>query len=71
MLGTVLAGAKRPQPEVAFAEPLEGAPGARTVFDRFGLWVVVALVLVAIAYAYPLASHLGMDTFGSPGFRQY
>jgi len=71
MLGTVLAGTKRQQPEIAFAEPLEGAPATRSVFDRFGLWVVVALVLVAIAYAYPLASHLGMDTFGSPGFKQY
>lgn len=71
MLGTVLAGAKRPQPAIAFAEPLEGAPTKQSVFDRIGLWVVIAIVLVVIAYAYPLANHLGMETFGSPGFRQY
>jgi hypothetical protein len=30
--------------------------------------VVVAIVLVIIAYAYPMYSHLSMERFGSPGF---
>jgi len=31
----------------------------------------VAVVLVALAYAYPLADHLRMDAFGSPGFKPF
>lgn len=71
MLGTVLAGRRSAQPAVAYAEPLEGHPTARGLFDRFGLWVVVAVVLVVIAYAYPLIQHLGMERFGSPGFKPF
>jgi hypothetical protein len=36
------------------------------IWDRFGLWTVVAIVMVALAYAYPLLTLLGMERFGSP-----
>ena len=71
MLGTVLAGRKAEQPALEFAEPLEGQPTKLLVFDRVWAWVVVAVILVAIAYAYPLADHLAMETFGSPGFKPF
>jgi nitrate reductase NapE component len=45
-------------------------PG-RTVFDRYGMWAVVAVALVIIAYAYPIWAHLHMERFGAPGVRQY
>ncbi len=71
MLGTVLAGRPTTDRTISFAEPLEGPPTKRMVFDRLGLWVVVAIALVLIAYAYPLADHLRMTTYGSPGFRPF
>jgi cytochrome c oxidase subunit 1 len=71
MLGTVLAGRRTSDIGLAFAEPLEGAPAKRILFDRLGLWIVAAVVLVLIAYAYPLASHLSMPRFGSPGVRPF
>jgi cytochrome c oxidase subunit 1 len=71
MLGTVLAGRPIADRGLAFAEPLEGVPTRRMIFDRLGLWTVVAIVLVMISYAYPLADHLRMMTFGSPGFKPF
>jgi cytochrome c oxidase subunit 1 len=70
MLGTALAG-KRQEPEpVEWAEPLHPV-GKAGLLDRFGLWTVVAIVLVLIAYAVPLWNHLRMPRFGSPGFSPF
>jgi cytochrome c oxidase subunit 1 len=71
MLGTVLAGRRAEQPVIQFAEPLEGEPKRLLIFDRIWVWVVLAVVLVALAYAYPLADHLGMGAIGSPGFKPF
>ncbi|OGU00963.1 MAG: hypothetical protein A2W29_08385 [Gemmatimonadetes bacterium RBG_16_66_8] len=71
MLGTVVAGRRTDAITIEFAEPLEGPPTARTVFDRFGMWIAVALVLVVLAYAVPLAQHLQMERFGSTGFKPF
>jgi hypothetical protein len=68
MIGTALAGARREPRPIEWAEPLEGPPLRRSIFDRFGLWALVAVVLVVIAYAYPLWHHLRMTRFGSPPF---
>lgn len=71
VLGTGLAG-KRGDPEpLTFAEPLHDIGPKRGLLDRFGLWAVIAAVLVAVAYAYPLLDHLRMERFGSPGFRPF
>jgi cytochrome c oxidase subunit 1 len=70
MLATVLVGRKGASQAVEFAEPVGGAPKS-TIFDRLGIWVAVAVVLVIIAYAYPLWNHLSMETFGSPGFKPF
>jgi cytochrome c oxidase subunit 1 len=71
MLGTVLAGRRAEQPALEFAEPVGEGPTPGSLLDRFTPWVLVALVLVIVAYAYPLYSHLSMERFGSPGFRVF
>jgi cytochrome c oxidase subunit 1 len=68
VLGTWLAGRKKEQPAVEFAEPLAPAPPRLAVLDRLGLWTVVAVVLVLVAYAYPIWHLISMPHFGSPPF---
>jgi len=73
MLGTLLAGKRKPQPAIEWTESLGEPAGGYTsgLWDRLGLWFVVAVVLVLIAYAIPLIQHLQMTTYGSPGFKPF
>ncbi len=71
MVGTALAGKRREPEPILWAEPLEPVSARRTLLDRYGLWTVVAVILVFIAYAYPLWAHLRMARFGSPGFSPF
>ncbi len=71
MVGTALAGKRREPEPILWAEPLEPVSARRTLLDRYGLWTVVAVILVLIAYAYPLWAHLRMARFGSPGFSPF
>ena len=71
MLGTGLAGKKRAPEPIEWAEPLEPVSPRAGVLDRYGLWTLVAIVLVLVAYAVPLWQHLQMQRFGSPGFTPF
>jgi len=71
MLGTGLAGKKREPEPIEWAEPLEPVSPRAGLLDRYGLWTLVAIVLVLIAYAVPLWQHLRMQRFGSPGFTPF
>ncbi len=71
MLGTGLAGKKREPEAIEWAEPLDPVSPRAGVLDRYGLWTLVAIVLVLIAYAVPLWQHLRMQTYGSPGFSPF
>ena len=71
MLGTGLAGKRRPPDPIQWAEPLEPVSPRAGLLDRYGLWTVVAVVLVLIAYAVPLWQHLRMQTHGSPGYSPF
>ncbi|HTT67841.1 MAG TPA: b(o/a)3-type cytochrome-c oxidase subunit 1 [Gemmatimonadales bacterium] len=71
MLGTWLAGRRAEQPEVEFAEPLGATPTRVPLLDRLGLWTVVAVVLVLLAYAYPIWHLISMPHFGSPPFTPF
>jgi cytochrome c oxidase subunit 1 len=71
MLGTGLAGRKHTPDPVEWAEPLEPVSPRTGLLDRYGLWTVVAVLLVLVAYAYPLWSHLHMERYGSPGFSPF
>jgi cytochrome c oxidase subunit I len=73
MLGTLLAGERREQPPIVWADSL-GRPEAGYVsgiWDRLGLWFGVAVVLVLIAYAIPLWDLLHLTRYGSPGFKPF
>lgn len=72
MLFTVTSGAKlEPAPAVEFAEPLEAPSPRAALFDRLGLWTVVAVILVLLAYGYPIYHQLQMPRYGSPGFMPF
>lgn len=71
MLGTGLAGRRIDPKPIEFAEPLQGENGKAPILDRFGLWFIVAAILVAAACAWPIAEHLSMERFGSPGFQPF
>jgi cytochrome c oxidase subunit I len=64
---TVLYGKKVEDHPIEFAKPLE-APRESGLWDRFGLWTAVAVVLIVVAYGYPLYELYTMQRFPSPGF---
>jgi cytochrome c oxidase subunit 1 len=62
---------RRAEPEpIDFALPIK-AVGPRGIWDRFGLWTVLAIVLIVLAYAYPIYTLLGWTRYGSPGFQPF
>jgi cytochrome c oxidase subunit 1 len=67
---TWIAGRAIEPPAFEFAAPLRPV-AARGLWDRLGLWTVVAVLLVAIAYAYPLITLLLHERFGSPPFQPF
>jgi cytochrome c oxidase subunit 1 len=69
-VATWLTGKRAEAEPFEFAQPL--TPVSTTgIWDRFGLWTIVAVVLIAVAYAYPLFHMLTMERFGSPGFTPF
>jgi cytochrome c oxidase subunit 1 len=68
---TVLGGKRERPPAIEFAEPIVAPTGPPGVWDRLGLWTVVAVVLIVVAYAYPLASLLTLERFGSSPFQPF
>jgi cytochrome c oxidase subunit 1 len=70
VLATWLAGRRIAPPPFEFAVPLRPAT-APGVWDRLGLWTVVAILMIAAAYAYPLAHLLSLERFGSPPFSPF
>jgi len=69
VLATWVGGKRIEPPAIEFAVPLK--PAVASVWDRYGLWTVVAIALVAIAYAYPLITLYMHPRFGSPGFKPF
>jgi cytochrome c oxidase subunit I len=66
VVATVLAGRRGASTAFEFARALE-PPREPGLWDRFGLWTIVAVVMVALAYAYPLIHLISQQRFGSPG----
>jgi cytochrome c oxidase subunit 1 len=71
MIGTGLAGKKADMGPVEFAEPVEPPGNKALILDRMKLWVIIAAVLVAMAYAVPIFQHLQLERFGAPGFNMF
>ncbi len=70
--GTLLWGKPSPHPPaMEWAEPLEPLAERSGIWDRFGLWTLLAIVLIAIAYAAPLRHLLSMHRYGSPGIKPF
>ena len=67
---TWLAGRRTETVSFEFAAPLRPVTGLG-VWDRFGVWTVVAIVLVAAAYAYPVLNLISHPRFGSKGFQPF
>lgn len=58
-------------PALELAKPLGWAPTHRTMWDRFGLWAGVAVILVLIAYAVPIAHLYSLERFPSGPFKPF
>ncbi len=71
VVATILFGKKIKAPEITFSQPLDGPPAATNIWDRFGLWTAVAIVLILVAYAVPLYDLYTLPRFPSPGFKPF
>lgn len=67
---TWVAGRRIPPPPFEFAVPIR-SPASVGIWDRFGLWTVLAVVLIALAYTYPLIQLLAHPRYGSPPFQPF
>ncbi|REJ80690.1 MAG: cytochrome C oxidase subunit I [Acidobacteria bacterium] len=57
--------------EIEFAAALDPLPERRPVWDRIGLWALIAVVLVIAAYAKPIYDLLSLERYGSLPFRPF
>jgi cytochrome c oxidase subunit 1 len=65
-------GPRRGEPApILYSEAIEPPEPGPPVWDRFGVWTAVAVLLVLAAYAYPLYELITLERFGSPGFRVF
>jgi cytochrome c oxidase subunit 1 len=69
-LATWLAGRRIGSESFEFASALHPVAKAG-LWDRIGAWTVVAIVLITVAYAFPLLHLLSIERFGSPGITPF
>jgi cytochrome c oxidase subunit 1 len=69
VVATWLFGKKVDAPAFQFATPLQ--PAVASVWDSFGLWTVVAIVIVVAGYAYPILHLLSQHRYGSPPYQPF
>ena len=67
---TWIAGRRIEAPAFEFAVPLQPVT-VIGVWDRFGVWTAVALILLVVAYGYPLYTLLAHTRYGSPPFQPF
>ena len=71
LLGSVISGRRLKPRKLAFAEPLEPTGGHRGIWDRFGLWAAIAVLLVIAGYWGPLSHLFSLERFGSLPFQPF
>jgi len=69
MVLTVVASREPAAVEVPFAEALSGPEHAPAILDRWRPWLVLAVVLIAIAYGPVLVRLIATTPFNTPGLR--
>ena len=57
--------------EIEYAEPMVAPMAGPSIWDRFGLWTTVAVLLILAAYAQPLYHLHTMARFPSRGFSPF
>jgi cytochrome c oxidase subunit 1 len=57
------------QPDLEFSEAQAGPEHAPAMLDRWGIWVVVAVALVLVAYGPTLLDLLATNGLNTPGRR--
>jgi len=70
VVATWFGGKKITAPVFEFSQPLQPVT-SMGIWDRFGLWTVVAVLMIVLAYGYPLITLLMHPRFGSPGFKPF
>ena len=68
LIVSAVGNGQRSETGFEYAESLESS-NTRTMWDRLGLWTVIAVILVILAYGLPIWDLLHLERFGSPGFR--
>jgi cytochrome c oxidase subunit 1 len=71
LVGTMLTAPRAERPAVEYAESITPPTPAPSLWDRFGLWTAVAIVLIFLAYAQPLYHLHTMERFPSRGFTPF
>jgi cytochrome c oxidase subunit I len=71
VIATAFWGRRIVPPPIELAVPLSAPVTTRGVWDRFGLWAAIAVLLIAVAYAYPIYHLYAMHRFGSVGFQPF
>jgi len=71
VIATAFRGRRIEPPPIELAVPLGAPPATRNVWERFGLWSAVAVVLIVAAYAYPIYHLYAMHRFGSVGYQPF
>jgi len=66
---TWLSGKKIPAPAFEFAASLR--PPVASIWDRYGLWTAIAIMLVLAGYAYPIIHLLMQHRYGSPPYQPF
>ena len=66
---TWLSGKKIQAPAFEFATSLR--PPVASIWDRYGLWTAIAIVLVLAGYAYPIIHLLMQHRYGSPPYQPF
>ncbi len=70
VIATWTSGRKIEAPAFEFAVPLEPVT-TLGLWDRLGLWTIVGIVMIILAYGYPLATLIMTPRFGSPPFQPF
>ena len=71
LVGTMLVSARGATTPIEYAEALTPPTPGPSVWDRFGLWAAIAVILIILAYAQPLYHLHTMARFPSRGFSPF